>query len=89
MFDGCVFQQTVAVSMGTNYAPVLTDLFLYQKEADLDHTWYSQEKRKEASLIHKFQGFFYCIYPIEREIKDTKHTGRSASYTLKLAVKAR
>ena len=29
MLDGCVFQQTVAVSMGTNYALVLTDLFLY------------------------------------------------------------
>ena len=34
MFGGRVFQQTVGIPMGTNCAPLLTDLFLYLYEAD-------------------------------------------------------
>ena len=34
MFGGRVFQQTVGIPMGTNCAPLLTDLFLYSSEAD-------------------------------------------------------
>jgi hypothetical protein len=34
MFDGCVFQQTVGIPMGTNCTPLLTDTFLYLYEAD-------------------------------------------------------
>jgi hypothetical protein len=34
MFGGRVFQQTVGIPMGTNYVPLLADLFLYSYEAD-------------------------------------------------------
>jgi hypothetical protein len=34
IFGGRVFQQTVGIPMGTNCAPLLTDLFLYSYEAD-------------------------------------------------------
>jgi len=33
MFGGRVYQQTVGISMGTNYAPLLVDLFLYSHRA--------------------------------------------------------
>ena len=32
-FGGRIFQQTIGVSMGTNCAPLLADLFLYSYEA--------------------------------------------------------
>jgi hypothetical protein len=34
MFGGRVFQQTVGIPLSTNYAPLLTDLFLNSHEAD-------------------------------------------------------
>jgi len=33
MFGGRVYQQTVGIPMGTNYAPLLVDLFLYSHRA--------------------------------------------------------
>jgi hypothetical protein len=33
-FGGRVFQQTVGIPMGTNCAPLLSDLFLFSYEAD-------------------------------------------------------
>ena len=35
MFGGHVFQHTVGIRMGTNCAPLLTDLFIYALKADL------------------------------------------------------
>ena len=34
MFGGRFFQQRVGIPMGTNYVPLLADLFLYSYEAD-------------------------------------------------------
>ena len=34
MFGGLVFQQTVGIPMGTNYATLLADSFLYSYDAD-------------------------------------------------------
>jgi hypothetical protein len=34
VFGNQIFQQTVGIPMGTNYAPLLTDLFLYSYEAE-------------------------------------------------------
>ena len=34
VFAGKVFQQTVGITMGTNCAPLLADIFLYSYEAD-------------------------------------------------------
>ena len=33
-FGGRIFQQTIGISMGTNCAPLLADLFLYSYEAE-------------------------------------------------------
>ena len=33
-FDGNVYQQIVRIPMGTNYAPLIADLFLYCNERD-------------------------------------------------------
>ena len=51
MFAGSVFQQTDGITMDTNCAPLLADLFLYSYEANFIIIWVSQEKRKEASPI--------------------------------------
>jgi hypothetical protein len=91
-FGGRVFQQRVGIPMGTNYVPLLADLFLYSYEAD-----FIQEplKKNEKKLARSFN-FTFCyiddvlslnnssfgdfadrISPIELEIKDTKDTDRS------------
>ena len=33
-FGGAIFQQQVCIPMGTNYAPLLADLFLYSHEIE-------------------------------------------------------
>ena len=33
VFAGKVFKQTVGIPMGTDYAPLLTDIFMYSYEA--------------------------------------------------------
>jgi hypothetical protein len=46
MFGGHVFQQTVGIPVGTNYASLLTALFLYWYEARL-HSGASAEKNEK------------------------------------------
>ena len=50
MFGGRVFKQTVGILMGTNFAPLLVDLFLYSYEADFIQGLL-KKKQKEASPI--------------------------------------
>jgi len=45
IFGGHVFQQTVGISMGTNCAHLLTDLFLYSYEADFIQCFSRKTKR--------------------------------------------
>ena len=33
-FGGCLFRQAIGISMGTNCAPLLADLFLYSHESE-------------------------------------------------------
>ena len=81
--------------MGTNYAPLLADLFFYSDEADfIQGILKKNEKKLSRSLNFTFQyiddvlslnnsrfgDFVDRIYPIELEIKDTRDTNRSASY---------
>jgi len=81
--------------MGTNYAPLLADLFFYSDEADLiQGILKKNEKKLSRSLNFTFQyiddvlslnnsrlgDFVDRIYPIELEIKDTRYTDKSASY---------
>ena len=48
MFGGCVFQQTVGIPMGTNFARLLTDLFLYSYEADFIQGLLKKNEKKLA-----------------------------------------
>ena len=48
MFGGHVFQQTVAIPMGTNCAPLLANLFLYQYEADFIQRIFKKNEKKLA-----------------------------------------
>ena len=95
IFGGRVFQQTVGMPMGTNCAPVLANLFLYQYEADfIQGASQESEKRLARSFNFTFRyiddvlslnnsrfgDFVDHIYLIELEIKDTTYTDRSASY---------
>ena len=50
-FDGMVFQQIVAIPMGTYCAPLIADLFLYCNERDFMS---NLQKSKRFDLIDKF-----------------------------------
>ena len=45
------FYQKVGIPIGTNFAPLLADLFLYSYKADFIQGLLTQEKLKEASPI--------------------------------------
>jgi hypothetical protein len=95
MLGGRVFQQRVGMPMGTNCAPLISDLFLYSYEADIIKGLLKKNEKKLAQSINftfrymddvislnnsRFGDFVYRIYPIEFEIKNTTDTDRSASY---------
>ena len=44
MFGGCIFQQTVGITMSTDCVPLLADLFLYSYEEDFIY----KTKRNQA-----------------------------------------
>ena len=90
MFGGLVFQQTVGIPMGTNYAPLLTYLFLYSYEA---YFIQGLVKKNEKKLARSFNFTFYIddvlslnntrfsdFIDHEIEIKDTTDTDRYVSY---------
>ena len=89
IFGGHVFQQTVGISMGTNCAALLADLFLYSCEADFIQGLLKKNEKKLARSFYftfryvddvlslnnsRFGDFVDRIYPIELEIKDTTDT---------------
>ena len=95
VFGGKVFQQIVGIPMGTNCAPLLTDIFLYSYEADFIQSLLSTGKKKLASQFNftyryiddvlsinnpDFENYLGQMYPAELEIKDTTESNTSASY---------
>ena len=87
--DGRVFQQTVGIHIGTNYAPLLADLFLYLYEADFIQGLLKKNEKKlvrsssftvrqidDVLSLNNFRvgDFVDRIYPTELEIKDTTDT---------------
>ena len=95
LFGGRVFQQTAGISMGTNCAPLLADLFLYSYEAAFIQGLLKKNEKKLSRSFHftfryiddvrslnnsRFGDFVDRIYPIELEIKDITDTDRSGSY---------
>ena len=86
-FAGKVFQQklVVDISMVTNCAPLLTDLFLYFYETEFLQTIISTDRRQLASRFNytyryiddvlsmnnpEFENYLGHMYPVEFEIKD-------------------
>ena len=79
-FGGHVYQQAVGIPMGTNCAPLVTDLFLYWYEANFGQSSRSQKNNLISpfaiddvlSLTNpKFNDYIDVIYPKEFEIIDT------------------
>ena len=46
VFGGKVFRRIVGIPMGTNYAPLLADIFLYSYEAEFIQSLLSTGKKK-------------------------------------------
>jgi hypothetical protein len=95
LFGGRVFQQTFGISMGTNCASLLTDLFLHAYEADILQGVLKNKDRKLAqtfnsifcyiddvlSLINsRLAHYLHHIYSNELAVKDSTDTQMSASY---------
>ena len=90
-----VFQQTTAILMGTNCAPVFADFFLYSDKADfIQELLKKNEKMLTRSFIFTFRyiddflslnnsrfgDFIDRIYLTELEIMDSTAIGMSVSY---------
>jgi hypothetical protein len=95
VFGDQVFQQSVGIPMGTNYALLLADLFLYSYEAEFVQKL-SQDINKKLGVSfnhtfryiddvlliknHNFHNYVHLIYHGELEITDTTESDISASY---------
>jgi hypothetical protein len=51
-FGGTLFQQVVSIPMGTNYAPLLADLFLYSYESEFLQKLVTDKKIHEARAFN-------------------------------------
>jgi hypothetical protein len=89
---GTLFQQVVGIPMGTNFAPLLADLFLYSYESEFLQRLVKDKKIHEARAFNftyryiddvsfinnsRFAEFLPLIYPLELEVKDTTDTASS------------
>jgi hypothetical protein len=95
IFVGRVLQHTFGIPMGTHFALLLADLFLYSYEADFTNGLLEKNEKKLARSFNftfryiddvislnnfRFGDFSDRIYPIQLEIKYTTDTDKSASY---------
>ena len=51
-FGGRIFQQTIGIPMGTNYAPLLAELFLYSYEAEFVQSLLQAGKKNLAQQFN-------------------------------------
>ena len=92
---GKVFQQIVGIPLGTNFAPLVADLFIYSYEAKFIQTVLSTGRKHLASRFNftyryiddvlslnkpEFENYLRQMYPVEPEIKDTTETNTSAAF---------
>ena len=49
VFEGKVFQQIIGIPMGTNYAPLFADIFLYSYKAEFIQSLLSTGRKRLAS----------------------------------------
>ena len=95
VFGGKVFQQIVGIKMGTNCAPLLSDIFLYSYEAEFIQILLSTGKKRLSSQFNftyryiddvlsinnqYFENYLDQMYPAELEIKDTTESNTYAAY---------
>ena len=95
VFARKVFQQTVAIPMVTNCAPLLDDISLYSYEAEFIQILLSPGKEQLASRFNlsykyiddvlsinnpEFEHYLGQMHPAELEIKDTTESIISACY---------
>ena len=81
--------------MGTNYAPLLADIFLYSYKAEIIQSLLSTGRKQLASRFNftyrgidnvlsinnpELENYLGQIYPVELEIKDTTESNTSISY---------
>ena len=94
-FGGQLFRQMVGISMETNCAPLLADLFLYSYENEFFNKLIKEGKRKLARKFNlsyryidelisfnnkRFKEFISDIYPKELTISETMESNSAASY---------
>ena len=94
-FGGQLFRQMGGIPMGTNYAPLLADLFLYSYENEFLDKLIKEGKRKLARKCNlsyrytddlisfnnkRFKEFISDIYPKELTISETTESTSIASY---------
>ena len=94
-FGGQFFRQTAGIPMGTNCAPLLTDLFLYSCENNFLDKLIKEGKRKLSRNFNipyrytddlisfnnkRFKEFISDIYPKELTISETTESTSVASY---------
>jgi hypothetical protein len=95
VFGDQVFQHSVGLPMGTNCAPLLTDLFLYSYKAEFVQKLLQDNNKKLAVSFnhtfryiddvlsinnHNFHNYVHLIYLTELEINDTTESDKPASY---------
>ena len=95
VFAGKVFQQIIGIPMGTNCAPLLTDIFLYSYEAEFIQSLLSFGRKQCASKFNftyrfiddvlsinnqDFENYLGQMHPPVLEIKNTTESNTSASY---------
>ena len=95
VFVGKVFQQIIGIPVGTNFAPLLADIFLYSYEAEFIQSLLSAGKKRLVSQFNfsyryiddvlsinnpDFENYLGQTYPPELEIEDTTESNTCASY---------
>jgi hypothetical protein len=84
VFDTQIFQQTVGISMGTNCAPLLADLFLYSYEADFIQQLLHE---KNKPLVVAFNSTFRYIDDVLSMNNDRFHLYVDSMYSSILEMK--
>ena len=97
-----VFQQTIGISMGTKYAPILSDLLLHAYEVHILQGFLKNKDRKLAQTFNsifryiyavpslnnsRFAEYLHPIYPNEPEVKETTEAQISLMHIIMTLIK--
>ena len=94
-FDGMVYQQIVGISMGTNCAPLIADLFLYCYERDFMSNLHKSKRHDLIDMINdtsrylddiftidnpESEKYFSDIYPAELQLNKANTSDKETSF---------